>query len=219
MSTGGGVWFLTGSVCLPERSAEGFLFYGWGPGVQEVTKNRGVFVSASFRKRPQAIAGVRTCSQTSTKLMQAPARVAHFWELKILAKHGIVVVTFGLASVLRVSKVSTVTGIRGFVVAKRKTVVTFGLALVLRISKVSTIAEIGGVVVAKRRTVLIFGLVSVIRVSKPPKVTGMLAKCRTVVTVLESCRFLASQECQQSQGLGGPGGEMQNRRFRICVLC
>ena len=38
------------------------------------------------------------------------------------------VVTFGLVSGLRVSKVSTVTGIGGVVVAKRRSVVTFGLA-------------------------------------------------------------------------------------------
>ena len=37
------------------------------------------------------------------------------------------VVTFGLVSDLRVSKVSTVTGIRGVLVANRRIVVTFGL--------------------------------------------------------------------------------------------
>ena len=93
------------------------------------------------------------------------------------------VVTFGLVSGLRVSKVSTVTGIGGVVVAKpgtvvtfglrdggvvvakRRTVVTFGLVSRLRASKVSTVTGIGGVVVAKRRTVVTFGLVSGLRVS------------------------------------------------------
>ena len=51
---------------------------------------------------------------------------------------------------LRVSTVSTVTGIGGVVVAKPRTVVTFGLVPGLRISKVSTVTGIGGVVVAKR---------------------------------------------------------------------
>ena len=67
----------------------------------------------------------------------------HFWtrlvssRLKSVNSHrdrGVVVakprtvVTFGLVSSLRVSKVSTVTGIGGVVVAKARTVVTFGLA-------------------------------------------------------------------------------------------
>ena len=47
------------------------------------------------------------------------------------------VVTFGLASGLRVSEVSTVTGIGKVLVAKRRTVVTFGRASGLRVSKVS----------------------------------------------------------------------------------
>ena len=48
------------------------------------------------------------------------------------------VVTFGLVSGLRVSKVSAVTGIGGVVVAKRRPVVTFGLVSRLRLSKVSS---------------------------------------------------------------------------------
>ena len=68
------------------------------------------------------------------------------------------VLTFGLVSGLRVSKVPTVTGIGGVVVAKRRTVVTFGLVSGLRVSKVPTVTGIGGVVVAKCRTVVTFGL-------------------------------------------------------------
>ena len=49
------------------------------------------------------------------------------------------VVTFGLVLRLRVSKVSTVTGIAGVVVAKPRTVVTFRLVLHLRASKMSTV--------------------------------------------------------------------------------
>ena len=58
---------------------------------------------------------------------------------------------FGLAFGLRISKMSTVTGIGGVVVAKRRTVVTFGLVSGVRVSKVSTFTGIRGVVVAKCR--------------------------------------------------------------------
>ena len=104
---------------------------------------------------------------------------------------------------LRVSKVSTFTGIRGVVVAKRRTVFTFGLVSGLHVSKVSTVTGIrggrgreaqncrhfwsrvfasqkcqqsqgsGGVVVAKRRTVVTFGLVSGLRISKVSTFTGI----------------------------------------------
>ena len=86
----------------------------------------------------------------------------------------------------RITKVSTVTGIGGVVVAKRRTVVTFGLVSGVRVSKVSTVTGIGGVVVAKPRTVVTFGLVSSLRISKVSTVTGIggvvVAKPRTVVT-------------------------------------
>ena len=62
------------------------------------------------------------------------------------------VVTFGLALGLRVSKVSTVTGMGGVVVAKCRTVITFGLALGLRQQSGS-----GGILVAKPRTGANFG--------------------------------------------------------------
>ena len=55
-----------------------------------------------FAKRPQAFASVRKRSR----------RVGHAGESKIVAKRR-TVVTFGLVSSLRISKVSTVTGIGG----------------------------------------------------------------------------------------------------------
>ena len=82
------------------------------------------------------------------------------------------VVTFGLVSGLRVSKVSTVTVIGGVVVARRRTVVTFRLVSGLRVSKVSTVTGIGGVVVTRRRTVVTFRLVSGLRVSKSQQSQG-----------------------------------------------
>ena len=60
----------------------------------------------------------------------------------------------------RITKVSTVTGIGGVVVAKLRTFVTFGLVSGRRVSKVSTVTGIGGVVVAKPRTVVTVGLAS-----------------------------------------------------------
>ena len=71
---------------FPECSAEGFPFKGWGPGVQEVTKSRCVCVR---------------------KFAKASASVVHFWESKIVARLR-TVVTFGLVSGLRVSKVPIV---------------------------------------------------------------------------------------------------------------
>ena len=80
---------------------------------------------------------------------------------------------------LSLPKVSTVTGIRGVVVAKRRTVVTFG-------PQVSTVTRIGGVVVAKGRTVVTFGPALGLRIPKVSKATGMggvvVAKGRTVIT-------------------------------------
>ena len=90
-----------------------------------------------------------------------PRTVRHFWtrlassRLKSVNSHRdrggggretSTVVTFGLVLRLRVSKVSTVTGIGGVVVAKPRprTVVTFGLVSGLRVSKMSTVTGIGG---------------------------------------------------------------------------
>ena len=134
------------------------------------------------------------------------------------------VVTFGLASCRRVSKVSTVIGIGGVVVAKRRTVVTFWLCLFLSHPKgvesyrdggsssrsaeltVTSVTGIGGVVVAKRRTVVTFGLVSSLRISKVSTVTGIggvvVAKRRTVVTFgLASCRRVS--KVSTVIGIGG----------------
>ena len=113
----------------------------------------------------------------------------HFWirlgSSCLVAKRRIVV-TFGLVSGLRVSKVSTVTGVGGVVVAKPRIVVTFGLVSGYRVSKVSTVTGIGGVVVEKPRIVVTFGLVAGLRVSKVSTVTGIrgvvVAKHRIVVT-------------------------------------
>ena len=81
--------------------------------------------------------------------------------------------TFGPVSGLRFSKASTVTGIGGVVVARRRIVVTFGLVSGLRVSKVSTVTGLGGVVVARRRIVVTVGLVSGLRISKLSTVTGI----------------------------------------------
>ena len=63
------------------------------------------------------------------------------------------VVTFGIVSRLRVSKVSTVTGIGGSSSRNAELSSPF----TFRIAKVSTVTGIGGVVVAKRRTLVTFG--------------------------------------------------------------
>ena len=139
-----------------------------------------------------------------------------------------IVVTFGLVSGLRVSKVSTVTGL--VLVAKRRIVVS-GLRVSklksvnnhrdrggpgretqhcrhfwtrLRVSKVSTVAGIGGVLVAKRKPVVTFGLVPGLRVLKVSTITGIggvLVAKRSIVVIFGL--VFASQKCQQSQGSGG----------------
>ena len=127
------------------------------------------------------------------------------------------VVTFGLFSGRRVSKVSTVTGIGGVVVAKPRTVVTFGLVSHLRVSKVSTVTGIRGVVVAKPRTVVTFGLFSGRRVSKVSTVTGIggvvVAKPRTVVTFgLVSGRRETQNRRHFGPASGEKRGEMKKER-------
>ena len=108
---------------------------------------------ASVRKRPQAFASVRKRLQASASVgeCRASSGIANRRE------------TQNCRHFLRFSvpKVSTVTGIGGGVVAKRRcrrTVVTFGLVPGLRVLKVSTVTGIRGVVVAKRRTFVTFGL-------------------------------------------------------------
>ena len=176
----------------------------------------------------------------------------HFWtrlgssRLKSVNRHrdrGVVVakrrtvVTFGLVSGLRVSKVSTDTGIgdlsslldlsrvfasqncqqtqgSGVVVAKRRSVVTFGLVWDLRVSKVSTGTGIRGVVVAKRRSVVTFGLVSGLRVSKASTGTGIggvvVAKRRSVVTF--GLAFGERKGQQRRETRGERGKEREERR-------
>ena len=122
-------------------------------------------------------------------------------------------VTFGLAFDLRISKVSTVTGIGGVVVAKPRTVITFGLVSSLRVSKVSAVTGIGGVLVAKRRTVVTFGLAFDLRISEVPTVTGIRgcwSRDAELSSLLDLRLIFESQKCQQSQGSGGAGRETQN---------
>ena len=128
----------------------------------------------------------------------------HFWtrlvsaHLKSVNSHrgsgGVVVVqrravvTFGLVSSLRISKVSTVTGDRGGSWSRNAELSSvLDSSRGLCVSKVSTVTGIGGVVVAKPRAVVAFGLVSSLRVSKVSTVTGIggvvVAKRRAVVTV------------------------------------
>ena len=108
----------------------------------------------------------------------------------------------------RVTKLSTIIGIGGVVVAKRKIVVPFGFVLHFRVSKVPTVIGIGGgiVVVAKRRIVVTFGLVSCLRVSGVSTVTGIgggaSSRNAEQTTLLDSSCVFASQKCQQSQGSG-----------------
>ena len=135
-----------------------------------------------------------------------------------------------------------VTGIRGVVLAKPRTVVTFGLASRLRVSKVYKKCQqsqgsgggraretqncrhfwttgIGWVVLAKPRTVVTFGLVSSLRVSKVYKkvstVTGIgevvLAKPRTVVT-FALCVSKVYKSVNSHRDRGGRARETQNCR-------
>ena len=175
-----------GRDIVPKAPQKGFRFKVGVPGSRRRPNYK--VVAFVFAKCSQS---VQRCSQVFAKRPQAPACVAHFWDSKIIPKPR-TVVTFGLVSDLRVSKVPTVTGIggvrvakrrtesanshrdRGVRVAKRRTVITFGLASGLRVSTVSTVAGIGGVRVAKRRTVVTFGLVSDLRVSKVPTVSRLV---------------------------------------------
>ena len=134
------------------------------------------FVFASVGNRPQSFAIVR----------KRPQRVGHAGETKIVAKRrtvitfyvsftkvatvtgigGVVVakrrtvVTFGVVSGLRVSKVSTVTGIRGGRGRETQNRRHFWIRLgSSRLKSVNSHRD-RGVVVAKRRTVVTFGLAS-----------------------------------------------------------
>ena len=121
------------------------------------------------------------------------------------------------------SRVPTVTGIGGIVVAKRRTVVTFRLALGRRVSRVPTVTGIGGIVDAKRRTVVTFGFALGRRVSKVSIVTGIRGgrnrktqNCRHVWTCIGSPRFKSANRHRDPRGRGR---ETQNgRHFWTCVL-
>ena len=84
------------------------------------------------KRRPQT---VRKCSRVSWG-------VAHPWQSKMVTEHRSVVTFLHL---VRLTKVPTVTGIGGVLVAKRKTVITVGFVLGRRISRVPTVTKIGGV--------------------------------------------------------------------------
>ena len=103
-------------------------------------------------------------------------------------------------------KVSTVTGIGGVVVAKRRTVVTFGLVSGLCVSKVPTVTGIGGGRGRETQNCRHFWTrlgSSRLKSANSHRDRGVVvAKPRTVVT-LDSSRLFASQKCQQSQGSGG----------------
>ena len=186
----------------------------------EGSRRRREVVAFMFAKRPQAFASVLKRLQASLSVgeCRASSGVAnrretqncrHFLRFasqkcqqsqgsdRVVIANRRTVVTFGLVSGLRISKVPTVTGIGGVVVAKRRTVVTFGLVSGLRISKVPTVAGIGGVVVAKRRTVVTF------YVSHLKSVNSQRDRGGSSSRNAELSRLFASQQCQQSQGSGG----------------
>ena len=150
------VWEL-GVRVFPNAQQKGSRFK---VGVQGSRRRREVvaFVSAIVRNRSQASAIVRNCSQASAIVRKRPQSFA----VRRTCRRRKSSRNAELSSLFtfRVSKVSTVTGIGGVVVAKRRTVVTFGLVSGLRVSKVSTVTEIGGVVVAQHKTVGTFGLAS-----------------------------------------------------------
>ena len=187
--------------------------------------------SAIVRNRSQSFASVRgvsdlcrTCVGHENRRETQNCRhvyVSHHKSVNSHKDRGVVVakprtvVTFGLVLRLRVSKVSTVTGIGGVVLAKPRTVVTFGLVSGLRVSKMSTVTGIRGVVVAKPRTVVTFRLVSGLRVSEMstfPGSGGSWSRNPKLSSVLDPSRVFAFQKCQQSQGWGGRGRETQNCR-------
>ena len=122
---------------------------------------------ASVRKRPQTSASVRKRPQSVRGGSDMPERQTTRKSSR----------NAKLSSLFtsRITKVSTVTGIGGVVVAKPRTVLTFGLVSGRRVSKVSTVTGI-------RRGW-----------SRNPELSSLL----------DSSRVVASQKCQQSQGSGG----------------
>ena len=116
------------------------------------------------------------------------------------------VVTFGLVSRVRVSKVSTFTGIRGVVVAKPRTVLTFGLVLRLRVSKVSTFTGIRGGRGRETQncphfwTRLGSSRLKSVNIHRDPGWSW--SRSPELSSLLDSSCVFASQKCQQSQGSG-----------------
>ena len=99
---------------------------------------------------------------------------------------------------------------------KSKTLnVTFGLALGLRVSKVSTVRDRG----AWSRNAVTFGLAFGLRVSKVSTVTGIGGSWSrsAEMSLLDLRLIFTSQECEQSQGSGGPGREAQKCHCWTCV--
>ena len=95
------------------------------------------------------------------------------------------VVTIGLVSVLRVSKVPTVIWIEGVVVAKRRIALPLKLAFGCRVSTVPTVTVIG----------------------------GSWLQNAELWSLLDLRRVFASQKCQQSHGSeGGERGESREKR-------
>ena len=132
----------------------------------------------------------------------------------VVVAKGRTVVTFGLASGLRVSKVSTVTGIGGVVVAKRRTVVTFGLVSRLRVSKVSTVTGIGGGRGRERQNCRNFwtclGSSRLKSVNSHRDRGVVVAKRRTVVTFGPASGLCVSKVSTVTGIGGGRGRETQN---------
>ena len=108
---------------FPECSAEGFLFKGWGPGVQEATRGRCV----CGRKRAEALAERRTCVGLASDLRRTCVGLASDLRRTCRRRKSSRNAELSSLFTFRITKLSTVTGIGGVMVAKPRTVVTFGL--------------------------------------------------------------------------------------------
>ena len=179
--------------------------------------------SASVRKHPRSAGLVwdlcRTCVGLVSDLRRTCVGLASdLPETKIVAKRRAVVTFLRFVlqkchrrdretqSCRRVSKVSTVTGIGGVLVAKRRIVVTFGLALGRRVSNVST------VLVAKRRDASLLDP-HLVASSTVSGIGGVLVtKCRSVVSFGPTWRPSRLRRVSSLRDRGGPGRETQNCR-------
>ena len=128
------------------------------------------------------------------------------------------VVTFGLVSGLRVSKVSTVTGIQGGPRRKTQKCRHFWTRpRSSRLKSVNSHRDPGGVLVAKRRTVVTVGLVSGLRVSKVSTVTGIQGgprrktqKCRHFWTRPRSSRLKSVNSHRDPGGSSSQNAELSS---------